>query len=38
MALKDNIEKYERQLGEITMPEDDGHIPPMMGGGPAAFA
>ncbi|MBX7241732.1 MAG: DUF3467 domain-containing protein [Bacteroidia bacterium] len=38
MALKDNIEKFEKIHGEIEMPDDKNNIPPMFGGGPAGVA
>ena len=38
MALKDNLEKFERNQGEVVIPEREINLPPNFGGGPAGFA
>lgn len=37
MALKDNLEKFERAQGEITIPEKEIQLPPNFGG-PTGYA
>lgn len=39
IALKDNIERYEKVFGKIELPTNNPPVPPMFGGGgPAGFA